>query len=150
MSTSPQPESAASKPSQFEFDARHNQIMEKLSRDMRWVAAPLLLLGVLYAIAVVSAVVRGFQKPELFLSAVFIALPMLFYFALSSWTRRASESFHRVASTAGQDINHLMVALENLGKKYSLLSLIVKLYVVLIIVAMLAAVILALTGKFAT
>src|SRR5687767_9977818 len=139
MSLSVQPQGAADLPSEHEFDSQHNRTIGRLARDMRWVAIPLIFIGVLYALACVSAVLRGFAHPESLVGAAFIGLATVFYLALGVWTRRAAESFHRITQTSGRDVTHLMAALDNLGKKYALLSPLVKLYAVVVLAVLVFA-----------
>jgi hypothetical protein len=110
-------------------------VIAALARDMVWVAVPLLLVGVLYGVALLVSVVRSFQDPHLLLQAALLGLATLFYLALGNWTTRSAQAFGQIVSTRGNDIAHLMEALENLQKTYRLLSLIVKVYVVLTAVA---------------
>lgn len=74
----------------------------------------------------VVTVVKAFREPHLFLEAALIGLAMPFYRALGVWTGRAARSFKRIVLTQGQDVSHLMDALDNLRKFYALLSLLAK------------------------
>jgi len=118
---------------QYEFDAHQNEVIRQLSRSMRWVAIPFLLLGAMYGIVFALSIVRVFADPRGILGVLVIGLAMLFFLALGRWTRKAAASFEGVTETAGEDISHLMEALDNLRKTYSLLSLIVKIYVGLLL-----------------
>lgn len=133
-------------PASYEFDSQQNQVIGALASAMRWVAVPLIVLGVLYAIPAILCVVHAFRNPVSILGAVYVGLVALIALSLAQWTRRAASSFDKVVSTGGQDIGHLMDALDNLRKKYSLLSFFVKLYVAVLLVALIAVVILAVTG----
>jgi hypothetical protein len=115
---------------------------------MRWIGLPLMLIGVLYGVAAGMGLIQAFSRPESLLSVVFVVLATLFFLALGSWTRRAANSFQRITTTSGQDIVHLMEALDNLRKAYSLLSAIVMLYVALVIVSLVSLLIAAFTGAF--
>jgi hypothetical protein len=140
--------SPGSPPEQYEFTSRQNAVIGPLARDMRWIAVPLQVVGVLYGIALILAVVKAVQEPHLFGEAALIALAMLFYLTLGAWTSRAARSFERIVTTQGQDISHLMDALDNLRKLYALLSLFVKIYVVFALVAVVLGVIAALFMAF--
>lgn len=131
----PKPQDSAPSPvGQFEFTGPQNAIIEQLSSDMRWVALPIQLIGILYGVALVMAVIKAFQAPRFLLEAVLIGLAMLFFLAVGFWTSRASSSFQQIVSTKERDITHLMAALDDLRKQYKLLSAIVKVYVALIVV----------------
>jgi len=134
----------------YEFTHKQNIIIESLSRAMIWVAIPLLLVGVLYGIGLLVYVVRSFRDPHFIFQAVLIGLAMVFYLALGSWTKKSSQAFGQIVSTRGRDIDHLMVALENLRKMYGLLSQIVKAYLVLVGIAVVIGLIAALVAAFTT
>jgi hypothetical protein len=148
MATTTPSEASPTATVQHEFDSGQNQIIADLAKAMRWIAAPLVIIGVLYAIAAVMGVIQSFSRPETLLSVAFVVLATLFYVALGIWTRRAAESFQQITTSSGQDITHLMAALDNLRKKYSLLSFLVKLYVALVIVALVFMLITMIAGAF--
>jgi hypothetical protein len=131
---------------QYEFDEKQNSVIEQLSRAMLWIAVPLQIVGILYGLAVVLAIVQAFHDASQVFAAVFAALAMLFFLALGNWTGNAAQSFRRIVTTTGQDVTHLMDGLDNLRKMYSLLSLIVKVYVVVILITLIAGFIVAITG----
>jgi VIT1/CCC1 family predicted Fe2+/Mn2+ transporter len=99
MSTPAPRETPATEPTQHEFDSRQNRIIGDLSRAMRWIAVPLVLIGVLYAVAGVLGVIQAFSRPEALVSVIFVFLAMLFFLALGIWTGRAADSFHRITTT---------------------------------------------------
>jgi hypothetical protein len=109
---------------------------------------PLLLVGILYGLGVLVAVVRSFQDPHYLFQAAIIGLAMLFFLVLGSWTSRSAQAFGQIVATRGRDINHLMDALNNLRKMYGLLSLVVKVYVVLVGIAVIGSLIAALIAAF--
>ena len=148
MSSSVQPGGAAVPPAQHEFDSQQNQTIASLAQDMRWVAAPLQFIGIMYGIACIMGIVRAFTHPESIVGAVFIGLATAFYLALGIWTQRAALSFQQITKTSGQDVTHLMEALENLRKKYSLLSLLVKIYIGLLLAVLVVTVIAMIAGAF--
>jgi hypothetical protein len=126
-------------------------VIDTLSRDMIWVAAPLQVVGILYGVGAVVCVIRAFRDPHYIFQAVLIGFAMLFFLALGTWTSTSARSFREIVSTQGRDINHLMVALKYLQKMYGLLSLVVKVYfvvaVVSIVVGLIAALVAAFTGS---
>src|SRR5262249_53259751 len=129
METPTPQEPAASPASQYEFTESQNALIEQLSGDMSWVAVPLIIIGILYAFALVLAVIKAFQQPHLLLEAALLGLVMLFFLTLGIWTRRSATAFHQIVTTKGRDIEHLMTALDELRKQYKLLSAFVKVYV---------------------
>jgi hypothetical protein len=149
METPTRPESTSgSSPGQYEFTGRQNAVIGPLARDMVWVAVPLLLVGILYGIGVFVSVLQSFHDAHYIFQAALIGLAMLFYLALGTWTKRSARAFQQIVSTQGQDINHLMDALDNLRKMYGLLSLIIKVYVAIAGVAVVIGLIAALVAAF--
>jgi hypothetical protein len=102
---------------------------------MLWVGLPLLIVGVLYGIGLIVSVVRSFHDPHYLFQSVLVALAMLFYLALGTWTSKSAKAFAEIVLTRGRDIDHLIDALDNLRKMYALLSLLVKVYVALVLVS---------------
>ena len=133
----------------YEFDAKQNQTISELAAAMKWVAVPLIIIGVIYVVSTIVHLFRAFQSFETFLLALMLALAAVLYLALGFWTNRSSNSFAEVVSTHGSDIGHLMEALDNLRKKYSLLSLFVKIYVVLLTIALIVGLVMGFTSGFA-
>jgi hypothetical protein len=127
----------------YEFTEQQNQVIKGLAQGMAVVAIPFIVLGVLYTIAFVLNVIRCFQDPGHIPATFLLALVTVLVFALGVWQRRASESFKNVVHTQGSDIPHLMDALDNLRKMYRVLSTIVIAYLLLVLIALVAAIILA-------
>jgi hypothetical protein len=132
----------------IEFDETQNAVIAALSGDMVWVAMPLILVGILYGVGLFVCVIRSFQDPHFLFQAALVALAMVFYLALGIWTNRAAQAFGDIVSTRGKDISHLMDALDNLGKMYGLLSLLVKIYVGIVLVAVIIGLTASLVAGF--
>ena len=130
-------------PPQYEFDSKQNDVIERLACSMQWIAAPLQLVGILFALGGIVSLVQAFREPSAALGAVYAFLGGLFFLALGNWTRSAARSFHRIVKTTGREIDQLMDGLDNLRKMYSLLSVIVKIYVALLVLALVIALIVA-------
>lgn len=133
MSSPPQ------KPNSFEFSDEQNRTIRDLAAAMKWVAAPLLLVGVMYLVLAFLAVPRLFADWRDLPAIIALVLAGLIWFVLGRWISKSSEAFDRVVGTQGQDISNLMVALENLRNGFSLLSLFVKVYVFLVLLALIVS-----------
>ena len=133
---------------QHEFDSRENKVISDLANAMSWVAVPLLILGVLYIVVTAFCLIQAFQHPGSILAALYVGLIAVLFLALGRWTKQSAVSFHQIVSTSGQDISHLMQALENLRKKYSLLSVIVKIYVAIIVISLIVSLVTMVLGAF--
>lgn len=129
----------AAPPAQHEFTSQENQTIDDLAKAMRWVALPFVFLGVLYVFSSVIFLVQVFQRPENVFAIIYVLLVAIMFLFLGHWTRQAAEAFQQIVSTTGRDISHLMAALESLRKKYSLLSLLVKIYLGLVAITMIVA-----------
>jgi hypothetical protein len=67
---------------------------------------------------VISAIVRWERRQEIEVGLLFLTL---LFIVFGIWTHRAGREFHKVASTQGSDVAHLMRALTNLYRAYALL-----------------------------
>lgn len=142
-SQTPSPESAT----HYEFTAEQSQTIDSLAGEMRWVAFPLIIIGVLYLLSAFGHVAIALQNRQMILPLLLIGLGAALYLALGIWTKRSAESFKQVVSTSGNDVDHLMTALDNLRKTYSLLAFFVKLYVAFLILTMIVALVMLVTGN---
>jgi hypothetical protein len=140
--------SSLSSEMEYEFTERQNAVIAQLADSMVWVTLPLLIVGVLYAIGLLVSVVRSFHDPQFIVQAALVGLAMLFFLATARWTKQSAQAFSKIVSTEGHDIDHLMKALENLGKIFGVLSLIVKIYVVIVGIAVVTGLIAALAAAF--
>jgi hypothetical protein len=121
---------------QYEFDSKQDVIIERLSRSMRWIGLPLVIAGFFFALDGSRLLIESLHQPSSALGAVSAILGAMLCLALANWTRSAARSFHRIVTTKGQGIDHLMDGLDNLRKMYALLSVLVKIYVVVLFVAL--------------
>jgi hypothetical protein len=99
---------------QYEFKPQENKIIGELAGKMHFVGLFLLAIGLLViAIGVVPMDHRVVFHVGPIISGALTALVGL-------WTQRASVSLKSVVYTEGNDISHLISALEDLRKLYSL------------------------------
>lgn len=98
---------STSNASGYEFSARENAVLEKLASRMHFVGLFGLAIGIL---VIVPGVLR--HRPFVIVSGAFYAL-------FGIWTHRASTSFRDVVETKGKDIQHLMHAIDDLRKLYT-------------------------------
>lgn len=103
--------------SQYEFSYSENSIISNLGSKMSFVGLFMLGIGLFFF---VSVIIRWVQTHYLEVGLLFLTL---LFFVVGIWTHRAGREFRSVAETQGKDISHLMGALENLLKLYSLLYL---------------------------
>ena len=118
LTPAPTPSSVASPvSSQYEFSYSENSIIGNLGSKMSFVGLFMLGIGLFFFASVIMGWVQSqhLEVRLLFLSLLFIVVGI--------WTHRAGREFRNVAQTHGKDISHLMGALENLLKLYTLLYL---------------------------
>lgn len=113
----------------YEFTGEQNRVIRSLARKMQAVGIFMLVLG---ALALAGFVASLFGTP----AGVWI--PVAVFFALIGvWTVRAGREFRQVVETEGSDISHLMTALTELKKFYTLNFWLFVVYLVLIVLAIL-------------
>jgi hypothetical protein len=93
---------------QYEFKPQENKVIGELAAKMHFVGLFLLAVGLL--VIGIGVVVHHYGP---------IMTGTLFC-VVGLWTQRASVSFKGVVYTEGNDISHLIAALEDLRKLYSL------------------------------
>jgi hypothetical protein len=103
--------------SQYEFSYSENSIIGNLGSKMSFVGLFMLGIGLFFF---VSVIIRWVQSHHLEVALLFLTL---LFIVVGIWTHRAGRGFRSVAETQGKDISHLMGALENLLKLYTLLYL---------------------------
>jgi hypothetical protein len=135
-----QPHAAGVKAPTYEFTPAQDSIIRALSQKMNFVG---------YFYIVVSALVGLGGLALLFVNA-FVGL---FYMVLLTpelligiWTLTAGKSFRAVVDTRGQDIPHLMTALDSLRKLYTLTFWILIIGLVFMVIAIVAAILMVSSG----
>ncbi|RPI01881.1 MAG: hypothetical protein EHM72_05450 [Calditrichaeota bacterium] len=93
----------------FEFSTQQNSTFGSLAGKMKLVSIFFIVIGVLSAM---SNWVQGSIVAGVINAAVFIFIGI--------WTLDAGRAFRRIVDTQGSDISHLMSALVNLKRLYTL------------------------------
>ena len=106
---------AVAHPAQYEFGPSENATLRNLGSRMSFVGLFMLGSGLFFF---VSVILRWFQSNELEVGLLFLTL---LFVVVGIWTNSAGRDFRRVVETEGRDIAHLMAALSNLLKFYTLL-----------------------------
>ncbi len=113
----PQPSAAPATLPPYEFSYTDNSIIRNLGSKMSFVGLFMLGIGLFFCS---SVIIRWMQSHHLEVGLFFMTL---LFIVVGIWTHRAGREFRIVADTQGKDISHLMRALENLLKLYTLLYL---------------------------
>ena len=118
LTPAPTPASVAPAGSpQYEFTYSENSIIANLGSKMSFVGLFMLGIGLFFF---ASVIIRWVQSHHLEVALLFLTL---LFIVVGIWTHRAGREFRSVAESHGKDISHLMRALENLLKLYTLLHL---------------------------
>jgi len=97
----------SSGPPQYEFTSAQGDVLIDLVRKMRFVGLLMIAIGVL------NPILTWVEFHGIALDITF-----LIYILIGVWTYSASKSFRKVVDTKGNDINHLMDAIETLRRIY--------------------------------
>lgn len=132
----PLPETPRDSTREYEFNESQNRILQHLANEMRWVALGLTLLGVVYLVHTANLIQSAMKLPSLWLPTAMLGIVATLLFFIGTWTSKASASLKQVVSSQGSDIQHLMQAMDNLRKKYSIFGLVIKLYLGFVVLAL--------------
>ena len=106
--THPTPDPSTLPPDAYEFSPAESVVIAQLGSKMHFVGLFVIGIGVV-------VIGTGVYRRELGL--LFIGV---LYGVFGYWTEHAGASFRRVAETKGHDLRHLMTALEDLRKFFTL------------------------------
>jgi hypothetical protein len=126
---------------EHEFDPQQTEIIGKLGATMRFIGGVTTALGILEVIGLVLAIVEAIQGTNSWGEVIAVGMAAVFLLTMGSLTLGAGGSFKNIATTTGRDISHLMQALDNLRQMYSILSVLVMLWIVVAVIAMVVALI---------
>jgi hypothetical protein len=122
-------------PREHEFDSQQTEVIRKLGATMRFIGSVLTVLAILEAIGAVLAIVQVVRGTESWGEVLTLGMAAVFLLAMGSLTLGAGGSFKNIATTSGRDISHLMKALDNLRQMYSILTVLVLLWIALAVIA---------------
>jgi hypothetical protein len=122
-----------SSPRNYEFSAPENVIIRQLVDAIRFVSAASLAVAAFTVILGVAGLVtqgKAGVGPALgnFVQAVVFGL-------IGLWLQRAVDAFNRIVETSGDDITHLLEALRELTRVFSLQRTVLVLAVIVIVMA---------------
>jgi len=100
---------------EYEFSPAQNEIVEDLAKKMRFVGLMGIILGL---VSLLGGVAGLFTAKEA--AGVTSVVQGLMLLVVGVWTRSAGSGFQTIVDTRGSDIAHLMNALTELRRIYSL------------------------------
>lgn len=115
----------------YEFDESQNKTIETLGKTLRFVGVVSFAFALFFAAQLIYRVVQAEWS-----GMVSLVMVMIFALSMASLTFNSGREFLAIVDTTGQDISHLMKALDNLRQMYSILSVIVIICIVLTLVAL--------------
>ena len=123
-------------PAQYEFSPDQNDIITRLSGSMRELGLFMQVIGGLYGIGALFTMGDAFDDAKAIGGLLVMALTCAFYFLIGTWTSRAAKSFKSVVETTGNDVGHLMSALDQLRKLYKLIVTVLRIMIGVAIIGM--------------
>ncbi len=127
----------ATTPTSYEFTTAENKAIGELGGQLRLVG----ILGMVYAIASIVSMLVAIRST----GRINIDVQPFFAFMIAFWFIKAGKSFRLVTETKGNDISHLMTALDYLRYVFGLICTLF--YVVLFFVIIAMGIGLALNAK---
>ena len=115
----------------YEFDSAQNETILTLAKTLQFVGAVTLVLALVFSLGALGALLRASWG-----EAITQGMFLVFTFSMGSLMIKAGKEFQAIVTTSGKDISHLMIALDNLRQVYSILSVVIILFVLLMIIAM--------------
>jgi hypothetical protein len=113
----------------YEFDSAQNETILTLAKTLQFVGAVTLVLAFIFGVGLLGALSQAMWK-----EAIYQGMFLFFTFSMGTLMIKAGKAFQAIVATSGNDISHLMVALENLRQMYSVMSTIIILLVLLMII----------------
>ena len=123
---------------QYEFNDDQSRIIVDLASGLRIVGLLLFLFGVLTAVTLLSHLFGMGWNPRIAGPTLVMGAAALIYLSLGWWFQKSATSFVAVAATQGRDVDHLMDALNELRKSFSLVRTLIMIYGVIILIGMIA------------
>lgn len=114
----------------YEFTEAQNALLGKLASRMKFVAIFLLIAGGLTGIVGIATLPGGVGS--IILAAIYIVIGI--------WTLKAAGAFNEIVTTEKKDISHLMDALTELKKLYTLQYIAIIIGIVIIGIVFLAGI----------
>ncbi len=118
----------------YEFTEQENLVITKLFRQMTYVGVLMLILGVIFGVfGVYLLIAYGYSIKVLFLLVLaFIIIVM------GVITNLSANRFRQVVKTEGDDIGHLIQALDKLTTWFSIQNIIILVFIGIIILGFIA------------
>jgi hypothetical protein len=107
-------------PSGYEFSSSQNELIGDLAKKMNFVAILLIVIGVLGIVVGVVNLFTALAASEKTVIVLNNLIQGFFSLLIGTWTRNAAKAFKQIVTTAGTDIENLMLALGELRKLYTL------------------------------
>ncbi len=107
----------------YEFTEEQNRVIASLASSMGWMSAILVIVGVVQLAVGIVQVARG---------GVAVIVQAVVLLIVGWLTHRASKEFREITTSEGNDLGHLMDALEALRKLYRIQVILILAAVVMV------------------
>jgi hypothetical protein len=119
----------------YEFNDEQNLTIKKLTNQMNFVGIFLLILGALFAIQGIM-VIANTAAGEKDATFIFDFVLALVFVVMGIMTMKSANSFKRVTTTEGDDIDHLMEAIHKLTTWFSIQVMMIVIGIAILIVSL--------------
>jgi hypothetical protein len=120
----------------YEFTPEQERVVSRLGNSLRWTSLPLISLGLLVVIELLMYAIWLWRRGE-YDNLQLAALPLfllglsIMLIGIGAWVGRAGVSFQQIVQTRGNDMAHLMSALNHLDKVWGIIAGFVKALILL-------------------
>jgi len=119
----------------YEFSDAQNKVIKRLTANMFFVGIFVFLLGVFFGVVDiyywVSSDKEGIVK-------IFVAVVAFVCITMGLYTLSSSRSFRRVFVSEGNDVDHLMIAMDKLATWFGILTFVIIVALAIVILGALA------------
>ncbi|MEA5517708.1 hypothetical protein [Limnoraphis robusta] len=133
----------------YEFSTSQNELIGDLAKKMNFVATLLIAIGILGIFLGIINIFNALSASEKTAIVLNNLIQGVFSVLVGTWTKNAAKAFTQIVTTAGTDIENLMIALGELRKLYTLqywLAIIALVFSVIVLIIILITVVIAVSS----
>jgi hypothetical protein len=120
----------------YEFTAEQNKVIKRLTANMFFVGVFVLILGIL---AGVMDIYYWFSAEKTAIIRVFFAVVAIVTIMMGLFTLTSSKSFRQVFVSEGNDVDHLMKAIDKLATWFGILTFVIIVALAIVILGAVAS-----------
>jgi len=119
----------------YEFTEEQNKVIKRLTANMFFVGIFVLLLGVF---AGILDIYYWFSPDKQFVVKIFVAVICFVTIMMGVFTLTSSKSFRKVFTSEGNDVDHLMKAIDKLATWFGILTFVIIVALAIVILGAIA------------